>query len=204
MEEVIREPKQKRAIEKKEKIVEAGFQLICQNGYYNTNTAEIAREAGVSTGIVYQYFKDKHDIFMEGLEKYGDEIFFPMLKLNSKSFNVSSFDDSLQSMIQAYIKDHKLSQTAHEEITSMVHSDSDVADYFYRRELWLTETIKNILLENHFQEEHLNEKVHVMIGLIDQLCHEVAFHKHSTMDYSYMTKLVLQTIHSIFQEDLEA
>ena len=204
MEEVIREPKQKRAIEKKEKIVEAGFQLICQNGYYNTNTAEIAKEAGVSTGIVYQYFKDKHDIFMEGLEKYGDEIFFPMLKLNSKSFNVSSFDDSLQSMIQAYIKDHKLSQTAHEEITSMVHSDSDVADYFYRRELWLTETIKNILLENHFQEEHLNEKVHVMIGLIDQLCHEVAFHKHSTMDYSYMMKLVLQTIHSIFQEDLEA
>ena len=57
MEEMIREPRQKRAIEKKNKIIEAGFQLICQNGYYNTNTKEIALEAGVSTGIVYQYFK---------------------------------------------------------------------------------------------------------------------------------------------------
>ena len=76
----IREPKQQRAIEKKEKIIEAGFNLICKNGYYNTNTAEIAKEAGVSTGIVYQYFKDKYDILIEALEKYGDDIFFPMLK----------------------------------------------------------------------------------------------------------------------------
>ena len=78
--ENIREPKQKRAIEKKEKIIKAGFNLICKNGYHNINTAEIAQEAGVSTGIVYQYFKDKYDIFIEGLEKYGDDIFFPMLK----------------------------------------------------------------------------------------------------------------------------
>ena len=39
----IREPIQKRSIEKKEKIIEAGFELICKKGYYNTNTAEIAR-----------------------------------------------------------------------------------------------------------------------------------------------------------------
>ena len=51
----IREPIQKRSIEKKEKIIEAGFDLICEKGYYNTNTAEIAKAAGVSTGIVYQY-----------------------------------------------------------------------------------------------------------------------------------------------------
>ena len=41
----IREPKQKRAIEKKEKIIKVGFDLICENGYYSTNTAEIAKKA---------------------------------------------------------------------------------------------------------------------------------------------------------------
>ncbi len=61
----IREPIQKRSIEKKEKIIEAGFELICKKGYYNTNTAEIAKLAGVSTGIVYQYFRDKYDILLE-------------------------------------------------------------------------------------------------------------------------------------------
>ena len=52
MAEKIREPRQKRSIEKKRKIVMAGFQLFCEKGYYNTNTAEIAKYAGVSTGIV--------------------------------------------------------------------------------------------------------------------------------------------------------
>ena len=54
----IREPVQKRSIETKDKIIEAGFELICNDGYYNTNTAKIAKKAGVSTGIVYQYFKN--------------------------------------------------------------------------------------------------------------------------------------------------
>lgn len=80
----IREPKQKRAIEKKDKIIKTGFELICKEGYHNINTALIASKAGVSTGILYQYFKDKYDILMLGLEKYGDNIFFPMLKNNIK------------------------------------------------------------------------------------------------------------------------
>ena len=71
----IRKPIQKRSIEKKGKIIESGFELICEKGYYNTNTAEIAKNAGVSTGIVYQYFKDKHDIFIEAL-KNMQTIFF--------------------------------------------------------------------------------------------------------------------------------
>ena len=34
----IREPIQKRSIEKKEKIIEAGFKLICKKGYYNKHS----------------------------------------------------------------------------------------------------------------------------------------------------------------------
>lgn len=201
MEDIIREPKQKRAIEKKEKIIDAGFELICENGYYNTNTAEIAKKAGVSTGIVYQYFKDKYDIFMEGLEKYGDEIFFPMLKIDKENFSINNFESTLSNMIKKYIKDHKMSQTAHEEITSMIHSNKDVANYFYKRELLMTETIKNILLENGFVDNNLNEKAHIMIGLIDNLCHEVAYHKHSNMNYDIMTEIVIDNIKHLFKDD---
>lgn len=199
MEEVIREPKQKRAIEKKEKIIDAGFELICKNGYHNTNTAEIAKKAGVSTGIVYQYFKDKYDIFMEGLEKYGNEIFFPMLKFEDKNFNKDNMESSLRKMIKEYINNHKVSKTAHEEITAMIHSNPDVAAYFYKRELLMTETIKNILVNNGFEEKFLNEKVHIMIGLIDNLCHEVIYHKHENMNYDVMTDIVINNIIYLFK-----
>ena len=106
MEDLIREPRQKRAIEKKDKIIEAGFNMICKNGYYNTNTAEIAKKAGVSTGIVYQYFNDKHDILIEGLNKYGDEIFFPMIVLNESDIKIDNLANFMSKMIYKYIKDH--------------------------------------------------------------------------------------------------
>lgn len=201
MDLVVREPKQKRAIEKKEKIIESGFHLICKNGYYNTNTAEIAEYAGVSTGIVYQYFKDKHDILMEGLEKYGSDLFFPMLKLENSNFDISNLEKVLKDMIEKYINNHKVSKIAHEEITAMIHSDDDVAEYFYQNELAMTETIKDIFLNNNFKDDNLNEKIHIMIGMIDNLCHEIIYHKHESMNYEYMTTIVIKNIIYLFRQN---
>ena len=48
-----REPQQKRSIEKKNRIIEIGFRLMCEKGYQNTTTADIAKAAGDSTGIIY-------------------------------------------------------------------------------------------------------------------------------------------------------
>ena len=199
----IREPKQQRAIDKKEKIVKVGFDLICENGYYNTNTAEIAKEAGVSTGIVYQYFKDKYNILIEGLEKYGDDIFFPMLKTKDVKFDKKDFDKLLKQMINHYISNHKVSNVAHEEIMSMVHSDKRVANYYYKRELEMTNFLKEILLNNNFKNDNLYEKVHIMMGLIDNLCHEVTYHKHDNMNYDIMTNLVIENIKNLFKNDLD-
>ena len=166
----IREPIQKRSIEKKEKIIKAGFELICQKGYYNTNTAEIAKSAGVSTGIVYQYFKDKHDILVEGIKRYASDIFYPMLNITT-NINI-----------------------AHEEMMSMTHSDKEIAEFFQQNEMTMTKNISNILLKNGFDSNNLEEKVHISIHLIDDLCHEIVYHKHKDLDYDVMINLVIDNI----------
>ena len=106
----IREPKQKRSIEKKERIIDAGWKLISTGGYYNTNTAEIAKAAGVSTGIVYQYFKDKHDILIAGLSKYGSEVFYPVIKLDNIDLNRNNVINMISDMIDSYIDEHSISK----------------------------------------------------------------------------------------------
>lgn len=190
----IREPVQKRSIEKKEKIIESGFELICEKGYYNTNTAEIAKNAGVSTGIIYQYFKDKHDIFIEALKKFADNIFYPMLDIPLKSFDKNNLNEIVRKMIDNFIQNHKLSQSAHEEIMAMAHSDKDVAFYFHKREIEMTEKIYDLLVENGFDSKNLMEKSHIAIGLIDNLCHEIVYHKHNELDYDVMTNICIETI----------
>ena len=190
----IRKPTQKRSIEKKERIIEAGFELICEKGYYNTNTAEIAKKAGVSTGIIYQYFKDKHDIFIEALKKFADNIFYPMIDAPVKNFDKNELPTVIRKMIDTFIQNHKLSQSAHEEIMAMAHSDKDVAFYFHKREMEMTEVIYNLLIDNGFDSKDLMEKSHICIGLIDNLCHEIVYHKHDKLNYEAMTDIVIDEI----------
>ena len=191
----IREPVQKRSIEKKEKIIQAGFELICEKGYYNTNTAEIAKAAGVSTGIVYQYFKDKHDILVEGIKRYASDIFYPMLNVTSNiKIDKNNLDFILRNMINAFVENHKLSQIAHEEIMSMTHSDKEIAEFFQENEMVMTKNISKILVDNGFDSKNLDEKVHISIHLIDDLCHEIVYHKHKDLDYDVMINLVIENI----------
>lgn len=191
----IREPIQKRSIEKKKKIIKAGFELICEKGYYNTNTAEIAKAAGVSTGIVYQYFKDKHDILVEGIKRYASEIFYPMLNVTSNiKIDKNNLDTILRNMINTFIENHKLSQVAHEEIMAMTHSDKEIAEFFQQNEMTMTKNISRILVDNGFDSKNLDEKVHIAIHLIDDLCHEIVYHKHKDLDYNVMINLVIENI----------
>lgn len=197
----IREPVQKRSIETKDKIIEAGFDLICHDGFYNTNTSKIAKKAGVSTGIVYQYFKDKRDIFLTGLDKYADDIFYPVIDMPDISLNKSNLPTIMKDMINKYINNHKLSQIAHEEITAMTHSDKDVAYYFHKKDMEMTKRFSNILIENNFKINNMDEKVHIVIGLIDNLCHEIVYHKHKELDYDLMTDIVVHTIVDILTKN---
>ena len=195
----IKEPIQKRSIEKKDKIIRYGFDLICEKGYYNTNTAEIAKAAGVSTGIVYRYFKDKHDILLEGIRLYADSIFFPTLNNIDDEFQKTNLTEFFRNMINEFIENHKLSLVAHEEIMAMVHSDKEIADFYHQYELNSTKNIVEFLQNKGINKKNLTEVVHISMGLVDNLCHEVVYHKHNNIDYNNMIELVLDTIVHLIQ-----
>ena len=200
-ENMVREPVQKRSIEKKEKIIKYGFELICEKGYYNTNTAEIAKAAGVSTGIVYSYFNDKHDILLEGLKRYANGIFYPSIEsINNIKITEKNIDEVIRKIISQFVKNHKLSQSAHEEITAMAHSDKEVEKLFHENEIEVTNVTVNLLEKNGFNQKDLLERTHVIIGLIDNICHEIVYHKHKNINYDTMTNIVANEIVHILTE----
>lgn len=194
----IREPIQKRSIEKKVKIIKSGFDLICEKGYHNTNTAEIAKAAGVSTGIVYSYFKDKRDIFIEGIKEYATSIMYPMIEV-STSVDLNNLKNLLENMIDVFIKNHKISKAAHEEMMAMSHLDEDIANIFNESEINMTNRIVEILKNNGFDIPNSNEKVHLIIGIVENLCHEIVYHKHDSLDYDVMKNEVINIILNILK-----
>ena len=196
----IRVPVQKRSIEKRNKIIKMGFELMCENGYYNTNTNDIAKYAGVSTGIIYQYFNDKKDIFIEGIKNYSDNIMFPILNLlNDTKIDVDSLDSILSNMLDIFFKNHTLSKKAHEEMIALSHLDSDIAHIFYTKEFNTTNKIVLVLSNNNIKMENMKEKVHIIVGIVENYCHEVVYHKHEKMNYEVMRQEVINIIKSILK-----
>lgn len=118
----IYEPKQKRSIEKKNHMIETGIELMTEKGYHHTTTDDIAAAAGISTGIIYRYFKDKHDILIDGLrfyfKKMEQEQYFSVETANSD--NIGLFAENLLARFLAIHLDHR---DMHEELEAMRHSE---------------------------------------------------------------------------------
>lgn len=189
----IREPIKKTSIEKKKRIIEKGFELMCEKGYHNVSSVDIAKYAGVSTGIIYQYFTDKRDIFLEGVKDYANKIMFPMLDiLDNHKLKISNLEETIDRMITNFIKEHKISKKAHEELMAMSHLDDDVAKLFNNAEMELTEKIVKSFSENNRQVS--KENIHIAYGIIDTLCHDIVYHNHKELNYEEMKKSVIKII----------
>ncbi|MEH7107156.1 MULTISPECIES: TetR/AcrR family transcriptional regulator [Bacillaceae] len=61
-------PKQERAQQKRNALIESGRVLFVTKGYEQTTAKEIAAHAGVATGTFYRYFSDKRQLLMSLLE----------------------------------------------------------------------------------------------------------------------------------------
>lgn len=190
-----RVPTQKRSIEKRNKIIEKGFELICEKGYHNISTPDIAEVSGVSTGIIYQYFTDKKEIFLEGIRNYSNKIMFPMVDiLDKENIKIDNLEKLFKKMIRAFVKNHTISKKAHEELMAMSHQDNEVANIFKETEFELTNKIVLILESNDIKIKNPAEKIHIAIGIIENFCHEVVYHKHHKIDYEIMEKEVIKIV----------
>ncbi len=54
-------------------LLEYAKKVFSEKGYYDTHVEDIVRLAQIGKGTIYQYFKNKEDIFLSLLEKFVDE-----------------------------------------------------------------------------------------------------------------------------------
>lgn len=194
----VREPQQARSIDKKKRILQSGLEVFCEKGYYNTNTTEIAKRAGVSTGIIYGYFMNKKDILLQVLDMYFEHLYEPV-KNYIESFNKDHInDEDIKKFIDIIVKTHIDNKVAHEEMVAMSHLDEDVLNSFLKNEENITQSFIEFL-KKYYSGEHLAEKTHIAYNILEDLCHELVYHKHKDMDYNYMTNMVVLVLLGIFK-----
>lgn len=81
----------------RERILEAASRLICKQGFHGTSTRDIAREAGVSLGNIYNHFATKEEILTALLAAYEKEYFSPEQPL-AKAMAAGTFPDNIEEL----------------------------------------------------------------------------------------------------------
>jgi AcrR family transcriptional regulator len=192
--QAIRKPQQQRSIEKRNRIIEAGFQLFCEKGYHNTNTAEIAKLAGVSTGIVYSYFEDKKDIFKYTFEAYEKSVTSPIYEKLSTIEKPIDLPALVKQIIIMMTKSHTLGKSVHEEMQALSHTDKDISELYCRLQSDLARNFVEFM--DHFDIHPTNayEKAHLIIDIVENLSHEIVYHQHEYLNYDIMTEEAVKAI----------
>lgn len=190
----IRMPQQQRSIEKRNKIIDAGNQLFCEKGYHNTNTAEIAKLAGVSTGIVYNYFKDKKDIFMFVIEAYENSIALPVYDLIKAKERPIDLSNVIKEIIGTMTKSHTMNKSVHEEMQALSHTDKEIGELFCQYQSNMASYIVGLLEEFDIHPTNAYEKAHLIIDIVENLTHEIVYHQHEYLNYDVMKDVAVNAI----------
>lgn len=195
----IRIPIQKRSIEKRKKIIHTAKKIFNDKGYFNTTTAEIAKEAGLATGSLYAYFKDKKDIFLEVLELYSNDIYNNTIENLNKIKDKNNLTLFVETIINSVIENHKFSPRFHQEITMLACTDKHIRDYHQQQQKIKIDKYLEKLNEYNLDFSNIREKLFLVYSLIEEMCHEIMYNENSKLDKDILIKECNKAVKKILE-----
>ncbi len=86
---------------KRKEIIEAAIEVFSRTGYHRTKIKDIADEAGLGKGTVYEYFDSKEDLFLKMAEHLFDQYIENQEKLLGA---ISDPEEQIRALIKSSIE----------------------------------------------------------------------------------------------------
>ena len=154
----VRVPKQDRSIETKKAIMETAKRLFSEKGIHNTNSNEIAVEAGASIGSFYAYFTDKNALLREILEDFQERFFSEIFgRENNAVFKDLTTEEILHILIEKAFQAFDIATDFQRATYLLRYTEADVKEIFDASEEKEMEYIALIL--DYLQNEKDDVKI---------------------------------------------
>ena len=183
---------QSRAVETREKLLQTALELYTVKGYHSTTVDEIAKNAGLSTGIAYRYFKNKKDLLLAAIS-YG----FTKIKELAGVQETDLFGTDLEHTLTAFEKIHTEYFAFHEELEGLRHSDSDVGKLYDEFTKTAIQNVYENLPEDIRKKPDSLEKLYIAIGIMENYCHTFMHKRLSDKQLKVMRKNVIKTVEHV-------
>ncbi len=144
----VRTPKQKRGIETRKQITKAAFKLFAKKGIHGTNSTEIAKKAGISTGSFYAYFKNKKTLLLEMLEDYLEQ-HYRMAWRPLSGFNLDELDrDKISAILASVFEAYDIAPEFHRQTHALRYTDRDIKRIYEREREREIDQIRYVIEKN--------------------------------------------------------
>lgn len=176
----VRKPQQKRSRLMTEKIVSTALKLFCEKGYYNTTTNEIAKEAGISIGSLYSYYKDKDTIFLEILNRYHENFLTVFEKIRDDVNQALYKQDKrawLRILLDELVDLHLSVKTLNRELKGLYYIKDEVREIMDKQSEKIKAETFEILSKNvdELDTEHLEVTSLLVVDFISSIVDRIVF-----------------------------
>jgi AcrR family transcriptional regulator len=177
---VRRRPKQRRARETVEAILDAVIRLLKSRGSVAITTNRIAEVAGVSIGSLYQYFPDKRAIFAALHQRHIDQI-DRMVQSKLIEHAASPIEDLVRAMVEGMVEAHAGDPELYELLlTEMPHRADGTRDFAVRLHGAFRLAIASRAHELK-RRRNLDKVVFVITHMVEALSHGVVLRRPATV-----------------------
>lgn len=187
---------QQRAVETREKLLKSALELYTEKGYHCTTVDEVAKNAGLSTGVAYRYFKNKKDLLLEAIV-YGFTTIKKIAGVKETDFTGMDLDKALK----AFEKIHTKYFAFHEELEALRHSDADVRELYENFTKTAIQNLYDKLPEEIKEKKDSLEKLYIAIGIMENYCHTYMHKRLGRKQLTVMRENVIKTVKAVFEMD---
>lgn len=200
--EKTRSPKQVRGIQTKKEIIEGAMVCFAEKGYFQTNTKQIAKQAGVSIGSFYSYFTDKKAVLLAGLDVYFD-VFYSIIEQNIPTLMNGADKDHhtfVRKLVDIVIDAHSVLLGFHKVLDVMYYSDSEIRERvnekYHRTSQFVLATLKNSVVNLSF--ENIDAASSLVFWTLQSLVDVIAFSKTKVDHEVFINELTLMLERYLF------
>ncbi|MCR5104014.1 MAG: TetR/AcrR family transcriptional regulator [Eubacterium sp.] len=211
-EKEIRVPKQKRSIEKKQRIKDAAIKLMSEKGYHSTSSNEIAKEAEVSIGTFYSYYKDKKDLYKELVADIYNVVISPMNigedSQTQTGVEASPFDNldklSIEETVYLYIetvfKGHEYETAFQREIASLSEQSDEFREIEMVHKEGLTQMFTSVLsaYKDELKIKDLKTASYLILTTVEAAVHDTMFHNGGKNKKAVIRELTAMIVNYLF------
>ena len=172
-------PKQIDHDQRRKEILYASLDVFAREGYKNTNLGLIASACGLSRTTVYQYFKDKSEIFLYAIKSTTDAM---LAKYSTEEWaRITDPEEKLLKVMYDILDTADNYEKEIKNLTKFISEvDYDIQDIIKRRTarlaFLLARVIRDILKKSNSQRKiNAQEEAQKLIVLVESYCLQMVY-----------------------------